>query len=281
MNLTYRLFVFDIDGTLIDKERKITEVNRQMIHFYRKLGGQVTLATGRSYPEAKRFIEHLRLQLPVILCNGAVQYDPLQDQLQTIHRISRHTALELVNWLCAYVPETDVLVYTTDTLYTIGTKPFTEQLLDREELTIVKVDRFSSIAQEKDIVKIVIATPQSVAVAFPNGLKFPQMDAVSFVQSADQYLEIIPSQTSKGQALKALAKQLNIPLKQVAVIGDHLNDLSMFKVAGLAAAVANGHPAAKKEAAVIMPSNEENAVAHFVWTYGIKPAIPHPAKAAL
>lgn len=274
VNLKYRLFVSDIDGTLIGEDRKISEKNKNMIRLYRQLGGQVTLATGRSYLETKKFIEELGLELPVILCNGAILYDPLQDHLHTVTCLERNKTLNLVSRIEHTLPDVDILIFTPKAIYTKGMNEFTAEGLDEEGFTIVEVNRLVEIPQDYPIIKFVIVKPNVEKTVVPHLQEQPEFDELTVIQSADFYLEVLPLHTSKGKAVVQLADEWNIPLQDVAVIGDHLNDLSMFEVAGLSAAVGNAHPSAKKGADVLMPTNEEHAVAHFLKHY----VIPSPSQ---
>ncbi len=78
------------------------------------------------------------------------------------------------------------------------------------------------------------------------------------------YVEIFPQRASKGSALQALMKHLELPACQVACIGDGENDLSMFQVAGLRMAMGNGTLALQAQADVILPSNREDGVFHAI-----------------
>lgn len=273
MNLQYRLFVSDIDGTLINEDRKISEENKKMIALYRQRGGQITLATGRSFAETQKFIKELELELPVILCNGAVLYDAKRDQLHTVSRLEREKALRLISRIEQNLPSADILVFTPKAMYTTGMNAFTAQGLDEEGFRIVEVNRFMDIPEDSSIIKFVIVSPHVEKTAVPYLQNQPEFDELTVVQSADYYLEVLPLHTSKGQALIQLADEWNVPLKHIAVIGDHLNDLSMFEIAGLSAAVKNAHPSAKEKADVLVPSNEEHAVAYFLRQFVINQAI--------
>lgn len=269
MNLQYRLFVSDIDGTLINENRKISEENKKMMALYRELGGQVTLATGRSYLETRKFIEELELELPVILCNGAILFDTKHDKLHTVTCLERQKVLPLISRLEHQFPAADMLIFTPKAIYTTGMNDFTAQGLDEEGFRVIEVHRFTDIPEDSPIIKFVVVSPHVEKTAVPYLQDQPEFDKLTVIQSADYYLEVLPLHTSKGLALVQLTDEWNIPLDNVAVIGDHLNDLSMFEVAGLSAAVGNAHPSAKEKADVLVPTNEEHAVAHYLGKYVI------------
>ncbi|MGA9174213.1 MAG: HAD-IIB family hydrolase, partial [Thermoactinomyces sp.] len=87
-SLVYPFLVSDMDGTLLNDAKEISAENKEGIALFREKGGFFTLATGRSYPESKKYIRELKLSCPVILYNGAMIYDPATDQLNPVSLIS-------------------------------------------------------------------------------------------------------------------------------------------------------------------------------------------------
>jgi Cof subfamily protein (haloacid dehalogenase superfamily) len=79
--------------------------------------------------------------------------------------------------------------------------------------------------------------------------------------SAPIALEITRLGINKGEALKILAAYLAIPLERILVIGDSHNDISMFKIAGMAVAMGNAPSEVKATADLVAPSNDEDGVA--------------------
>ncbi|MBD3388835.1 MAG: phosphoglycolate phosphatase [Candidatus Altiarchaeales archaeon] len=74
---------------------------------------------------------------------------------------------------------------------------------------------------------------------------------VSFQKNNLSKADIVPSGIDKGVGLKHLRKRLGIKKNQVLAFGDFLNDLPMFREAGVRVAVANAHPKVKEEADLI------------------------------
>ena len=72
---------------------------------------------------------------------------------------------------------------------------------------------------------------------------------------------------SKGQSLKELTHQLNIPKERVMAIGDSGNDIDMVEYAGLGVAMGNAIPEVKDVADVVTTTNEENGVAKAINRY--------------
>ena len=91
---------------------------------------------------------------------------------------------------------------------------------------------------------------------------------VQFTYSSNRYMEFNSIHTSKGLALKNLAKHLNITIDETMAIGDHLNDLSMLEVAGLSVAVNNAQDEVKRICDVTTSLNNcEGGVAQAIEKY--------------
>ena len=88
---------------------------------------------------------------------------------------------------------------------------------------------------------------------------------VSIVQSSEFFLEILPKNNSKGNALKKLCSIMSIPVENSVAVGDYENDISMIMTAGLGAAVDNAMPDVKEAADIVLPACEENAVANLIY----------------
>ena len=70
------LVISDIDGTLNNKIRKLPSRNYDAIkHFVDDLGGNFTLASGRSVITMRKHYERLGLTTPAVILNGAGIYD--------------------------------------------------------------------------------------------------------------------------------------------------------------------------------------------------------------
>ena len=69
------LFVTDLDGTLINKDRKVTQKSVEIINNLISLGMNFTVATARTPATAVEILQDLKLKLPVALMNGVLIYD--------------------------------------------------------------------------------------------------------------------------------------------------------------------------------------------------------------
>ena len=79
-------------------------------------------------------------------------------------------------------------------------------------------------------------------------------------------LEVNPQGISKGNALRTLCQQENIPTDTLITIGDSLNDTSMLSLAGMGVAMGNAQEEVKAIADRITSKNTEDGVAKAIQT---------------
>ena len=82
------------------------------------------------------------------------------------------------------------------------------------------------------------------------------------IYTNEQWLEIVPLEASKSNAIKQLQSMLNC--EKLIVFGDGKNDIDMFQMADKSYAVANAHNDLKQFATEVILSNDEDGVARWL-----------------
>lgn len=82
------------------------------------------------------------------------------------------------------------------------------------------------------------------------------------IYTNEQWLEIMPFNASKSNAIKQL--QTRLGCERLIVFGDGKNDINMFKLSDEGYAVQNAHADLKKYATGVIPSNDEDGVAKWL-----------------
>lgn len=91
--------------------------------------------------------------------------------------------------------------------------------------------------------------------------------AATFVISEDHLTQIASYQADKGRALQFLCEKYSIDPQHTMALGDGPNDVGMIKFAGLGVAMGNAFDQVKAEADLVVPSNDDDGVAHTLWKY--------------
>ena len=261
--MSIKLVTIDVDGTLLNRNRVITDKVKQAIAQAKSIGVKIVVTTGRPYLGIVEILKELSLTDPgdyVITYNGGMilaadtgeevfrkgltHSDYLRlDSLATTLGISSHavTATHL------YTSNRDVSPFTVEESFVggvpLGFRSRAEMKLESEIIKMMFVG-------ESDILREVVSqVPLDIQQDFTTVLSSPN------------FFEILHKEVSKGQGLIQLAKQLGIPLKETMAIGDAENDLSMLEAAGLAIAMGNAVPQVVAVSDFKTTSNDEHGVA--------------------
>ena len=97
--MSYKLFVADMDGTLLNDNKELADRDIQTIKKLQDIGIKFAVATGRHDSMIKSYLKHLDLHVPVISCNGAIVREPFSDQIFLSEPLPREQSLQVVD-LC-------------------------------------------------------------------------------------------------------------------------------------------------------------------------------------
>lgn len=253
--MNFKLFVFDLDGTLLDPDGRISPETLATVRRLRK-EAQITLATGRSWASARPYVELLSIDVPVILYHGAVVFDHKIARVLREARLSGVSALQAVSVLERF--PVDVQIYRSiddPVVYVPKLTPAIQEFLGREKLPGQEVSEFKRLAGEGPL-KLLVIGGTEILPELENVLR-TEVPGINVVRSERAYLEILPSGISKGEALAWLSAHLRIPLEKVVTVGDQISDLSMIEAAGLGVAMAHAPSELREKAALVVTKISE------------------------
>jgi Cof subfamily protein (haloacid dehalogenase superfamily) len=253
----YRLLVSDIDGTLVAEDKVVSPLVIDAVRRAQGRGVKVCLATGRMWDAARPFVEAIRADSPIILYNGALVYDFASGRTISVRRLPRETARRALEAARRF-PVSPTL-FTRGTVFAERMTPHVALYARRDGVRVRLVPSFDDMLTEDPSKILIVAEPPDLQALSRVLASLPETP-VNQVFSQPDYLEVIPPDTSKGDALALLAAAAGVPLACVVAIGDNMNDLTMLQVAGLGIAV-EGSPAPLQAAArAICPSPERDGV---------------------
>jgi Cof subfamily protein (haloacid dehalogenase superfamily) len=275
-----KLIAIDMDGTLVNKQLKVTKENSKVIKEAINDGHHVVIATGRSYDEARHTLEDAELHLPLICVNGAEIRSKEWEILSSIPlQFSQYEDIKRI------LDEEDIYyeLYTSKGTYTDNREKAYEVMKDivitsnpeatdddvqkaalrRFRLGLVSVvGDFEKLLNQKDIEVYKFLAFSSDTAKLKRAFQHLQaVEDLAVSSSADNNLEITHSEAQKGVALKRFAELKGIPLEYTMAIGDNYNDVSMLEIAGFPVAMGNAVDEIKEMAAFVTKENDKSGVA--------------------
>jgi Cof subfamily protein (haloacid dehalogenase superfamily) len=252
------LVVSDVDGTLVTKDKTLTEAARAAVRRLHDAGIGFTITSSRPTIGMRFLIEPLQITLPVGAFNGSSIVDP---QLRPIeqHLIPAATAQRSLDVLNQF--GVDIWLFTNEKWLTRnpdGEYVPHEQRAIRADPTIVA--DFAPYLEAA--CKIVGSSPDAALLQACEAAMQQALGAqATAVRSQSYYLDVTPPGCDKGTFVETMAKRLDISTAAVATIGDMQNDLAMFKKSGLSIAMGNATDDVKKLATHVTTSNEDEGFA--------------------
>jgi Cof subfamily protein (haloacid dehalogenase superfamily) len=274
--LKYKMLVTDMDYTLLNKEKKVSERNREAVRKAMEKGVHIVVATGRIYTSARVYAKLLGVCTPIIASNGAIireaAFDNPMDTEKTIYKdvLSPEAVKEMIRLshkyglFCHFFTEDTIYaekLVNVSVRYTEWNKYLGEQ--DQVKIKIVD-DIYESLQKDGvQILKAVVVDSDSEKI---QGLRdsIEETGVVSVSQSMKDNLEVMNKGVTKGSAVKMLAKLYGIDREEIIAIGDNENDLSMIEYAGLGIAMGNAEEALKKAAKHITGDYQQDGVAEAI-----------------
>ncbi len=255
---TIKLFLADVDGTLVTKEKVLTERAIARVRDLRAAGIKFAITSGRPPKGMAMLIEPLGIDTPIAGFNGGQWVNPDLSIIES-HTLLRETADQTVKMLTDH--GLDVWVYSgPDWLIHNKDAPH----VAREEWTVkfppkVTPDYGDAL---NTAVKIVgcsddLDKMRSVAQQVQEALG----EQASAALSQPYYLDVTHKQANKGGVVDYLASHFSIDADEIATIGDQPNDTLMFARSGMSIAMGNASEAVQKQATHVTESSENEGFA--------------------
>ncbi len=265
-----KLIALDLDDTLLNKNAQISERNVLALRECAERGIYVVLCSGRLEEAILPFVRRLEIAglktgRFIIAINGCSVFD-LHERTQILKNdVSGDILIRADEIAREFSLSSEV--YTPDTIF-YGEET-EENLLDVELCHVngVLVKDYTSFLK-KGFPKMLIPTkPENASILQTVQEKLRRefgSRAVVFT-SKPYFLEILPPNCGKGEAVSWLCSHIGIPLKNAMAFGDGMNDESMIKMCGIGVAMKNACPFIKEVADFVTEfDNDSDGIARFL-----------------
>lgn len=264
----YQMLALDMDGTLLDRQLKISPKTVARIQSAREQGVQIVIATGRMFRAIVPYLKQLELvDDPAIVYNGAMVKSLHSKNPTAHHPLSLDAALQVANLVEGAGSQLNV--YLDDLLYVRQRTPEVcryMELTGVDSTVVGPIGRFFAENQLKSGPTKLLVIHDNLAEMeiLRQRLRTAFGQILTITNSKPYFVEITAKNISKGTALAELAQLAGYSAKEVIAIGDSYNDLSMVKWAGLGVAVGNGVAELKEVADYVTSSCDQDGVAQVI-----------------
>lgn len=268
----YKLIAFDMDGTLLNSQKKITDKTCEAIQKAIDAGIIVILNTGRCVAELEEYMDVLKNIQYINSTSGALVYDRKSDK----DIYSSALDVDTVKAILDIVSSKNVMIdfLTRESIVQRDKIEKMEQYRmevyrDMFERVTVKWEDICGQYLEKPfpVAKLNIYHTSEEARNYTRQRIEELQLGVEMVNAETTSLEISAKGIDKGIGLEKLCQYLNISLAQTIVVGDADNDIGAMKKAGLAVAMGNANERIKELADVMVADNDHDGCREVIEKY--------------
>ena len=264
--MAYQLIAFDMDGTLLDDEKRVRPSSARAIERAVAAGRTVAICSGRCPKMIELNQESFSSVRYAICCNGTVLYDLHEHRVISALPMPREVIVAALDALGA----DDALIdaFQGPGFYCEGSQI---EEMARYEMQIYQ-GMYRATAWQVDDIRSVLLDEDAVFQKLIFHFVTPDarerfIARLGGVRAETASLEFSPAGVTKGTGLLALADLLGIEAAATIAVGDADNDIDMLRVAGLGVAMGNANAGARAAASVVVADNNHDGCAEAIDRY--------------
>jgi Cof subfamily protein (haloacid dehalogenase superfamily) len=247
----------DLDGTLLRDDRTIhPETSRALTEAGDSL--HVLLISARSPRSVRDYAAEIGQKGGFFTLNGALGIG--RDRRQLFSTAIPRPRLQAVLELCDRVTG---LVWSVYHGFSWQVPRIDDRIRAEMEIVGFEPDKITPRGDVGEAEKVLICGDDALLAEFCQRLLAEEPSLVA-TMSKPGYLEVTASGVSKAAGLDEYARLVGLRVDDFAAIGDDMNDIDMFNIAGIGVAMGNAPQAARESADLVIGSNESPAVAEFI-----------------
>ena len=270
MSEHFKAIAFDMDGTLLNSKKEISEYTLDMINKAFDEGKEVVLSTGRCIAELRDYFKVIPRLRFAICSSGAIVYDVKEEKIIYSNCIPP----DKVNAVLEESKKEDLMVHILDI----------ESIVDEDK--VKKMDYYGMGVYQSMYEKVTTKVSDIYEYYGFHPNPVPKLNlyhatasgrmrtrkrlenlGLVLVDAEKTALECSAPGVTKGTGLKKLCEHIGIDVKDVIAVGDADNDIDLLKTAGFAVAMGNANDNLKAVADVVVKDCDHDGCGEAVFKY--------------
>lgn len=263
-----KMILCDLDGTLLNDQKKISQYSKDIIQKARNKGFLFGIATGRSLYAVNRLMDDwgIKEQCDILLgFNGGQIIDESLGIHQINHPLKGTYFIDIIHHFedlpCSFC------IYDKNVLYSYKEDDASKNLAKSNKFEYRVIEDINQFFQ-KDYPKLVIVCKkEDMPIIIERSKSLINKDYYC-MQTGHILFEYMNSKVSKSNGIKTVCDLHGLSLENVCVFGDAQNDRDMLKSVGLGVCMINGDEKTKEISHMITDEdNNHDGVAKFIAKY--------------
>ncbi|MDT3427409.1 Cof subfamily protein (haloacid dehalogenase superfamily) [Paenibacillus forsythiae] len=245
--------VLDLDGTLLNSEKKVTDRNLKAILACHQRGMRIIFATARPPRSVKRMLPAELYDIGSFVFYNGAMVSCGQARIHAHYSISSILSRDLLDYCAECHPDMVIGVEVQDEWFSLRELDDSVIKHARERPVLKTMEEL----RQYDATKILISGLPDYSFLFERFGSSLNM----ILTDNGTLLQIMSKEASKEQAVRFLCGEFGISPGEVMVFGDDYNDVGLSEACGYAVAMGNAVAPLKDMATEVTASNEEDGVA--------------------
>ena len=261
--MKYKVMALDIDGTLTNSEKVITEKTKKALFEFQEDGGKIILASGRPQHGILPHAETLRLREYggyILAYNGCCAVECRTGNIMFQNTLDRKYIPEI----CIIIKGYPVGINTYEGGHIVvgnNVNRYTRLEAKINFMDIKYVEDFAGYV-DFDINKCLLQGEPETILELEHILSEKYRGRLGIFKSEPFFLVFVPHNIDKASSIDRLLKMIGVSTDECIACGDGFNDITMIQYAGLGVAMDNACDMVKKAADFITLSNDSDGIAH-------------------
>lgn len=255
----YKAFLFDVDKTLSNSQREITEPTQRAIQSLVDRGFQVGLATGRSYPSLTHVLSYFPADAEHIV-NGGGEIITAQGDTSWASFIPSTSAKEIMSLAteqnCRALCTSSKVLYGNENAIAQAQAYFLNDQTFRTPAQIESIENWDTIAL------ITVSDVNDTFVQAISGMPVSIKHMISY--RGNRYTDITAQGVTKAVGVRQWCTMRGIKPEEVIGFGDSENDLEFLQTVGHSVAMGNASDAVKAIAKEVTEDCDHDGVATWI-----------------
>ncbi|KOO50529.1 HAD family hydrolase [Priestia koreensis] len=250
-----KLFVSDLDGTLLNHDKKVEQKEIDALQQLKESGVEICLASGRMDNEIVKVSESLEGDVHRVSQNGAFV---LTHDDQSLHEKTFDHELASKLYSLTKMPDKITLVCSDNTNFV---EEMSDVVKEIEKVMFFPIQENPTMREDFSTSlnpsKITVLGDHEQVLELQKKLNDMFGDDIDTYISAKSCLDIMPKHISKGNAIAVLLDHLDLQPDEIACVGDNFNDIPMFRLTPNSFAMSEAYDEVKQEANYVVDSVSE------------------------
>ena len=281
MEIRYDILVVDLDGTLLDRQGRVSSANRDAVDRARKAGLVLLVATGRALVESRAPLREINHQELIVAAGGSLLCDVATGRTLDRHVMSRDLVRDVTDVLLDYDHKVLILKDAHRTGYdylAVGAgelDPASEWWFEEMSSTVRFVTEAADDPHPDDTIRIGVVASGGEMAPIARHLRsalgervflqhWPAVTSTDAIGSSTHLLEVFNPRVNKWTMVESYSNREGVEAPRIAAIGDGLNDVELIRECGLGVAMANAGPGVMNVADRVTTGNDEDGVARAI-----------------